>query len=143
MKNNLIISAASNITKSGVKKLTPTLDTASGFNNLVTAWKEYKTIQENEATRREQIWADRDVKLAAIREQANTIRQLIEGTFDERSKNFNQYFDLLEKGFSSNNDQMISSALALIVNQTQVSPMAQAAQLMQSINDPDVKSIEI
>ena len=143
MKNNLIISTASNITKSGAKKLTPALDATSGFNNLVTAWKEYKTIQENEATRREQIWADRDVKLAAIREQANTIRQLIEGTFDERSKNFDQYFDLLEKGFSSNNDQMINSALALIVNQTQVSPMAQAAQLMQSINDPDVKSIEI
>lgn len=126
-----------------VKKTAGVLDAASGVQTLITAWKDYQHTQQVESTRREQIWADRDVKLAAIKEQATIMRQIVDRTFEERASNFKYYFDLLEQGFANGNDQQISAALTMIVEQTKVSPMAQAVALIHSMNDPDVKVIEL
>jgi hypothetical protein len=108
----------------------------TGSQNLFNAWKDYATTREAETTKRTQIEANRDVALAAIQAQAETLRMLIEGTFAERAKNFDQYFALLDAGFTNGNEQQINAALTLIVEQTKVSPMMQAAQLMNKINDP-------
>ena len=109
----------------------------SGSQNLINAWKDYATTREVETTKRAKIEANRDVALAAIQAQADTLRMLIAGTFAERSKNFDKYFSLLNEGFINNNDQQINAALTLIVEQTKVSPMMQAAQLINNINDPN------
>ena len=119
------------------------VDAISGVNALVTAWKDYKITHEVETTRRTQIAADRDVRLAAIQEQSAVIRSMIENTFRERARNFDQFFTLLDDGFTSGNEQKINAALTLIVEQTKASPMAQAAQLMKNINDPNIDVIDI
>lgn len=116
----------------------------TGGQSLINAWKDYYITREIEDTKRKQIAANRDVALAAIRAQAEALKTLIEGTFSERSKNFDQYFSLLNLGFANGNDQQINAALTLIVEQTKNSPMMQAAQLMKKINDPnDTDVIEI
>ena len=109
----------------------------SGSQNLINAWKDYATTREVETKKKKKIEANRDVALAAIQAQADTLRMLIEGTFAERSKNFDKYFSLLNEGFINDNDQQINAALTLIVEQTKVSPMMQAAQLINNINDPN------
>ncbi len=138
-----ISGTAKKMANASIKKTTAVLDSASGFNTLITAWKDYQNTAQIESTQRERIWADRDVKLAAIKEQAAIMRQMIESTFQERSQNFERYFTLLDQGFANGNDQQINAALTMIVEQTKVNPMAQAIQLMHSINDPDVKVIEL
>lgn len=119
------------------------VDAFNGVNTLITAWKDYKVTHEVETTRRTQIAADRDVRLAAIKEQSAAIRSMIENTFRERARNFDQFFTLLDDGFTSGDDKKISTALALIVEQTKVNPMAHAAQLMSNINDPNIDVIDI
>lgn len=119
-----------------------TLPTGSA-SDLFNAWSEFKKIQETEITKREQIAADREVRLTAIRESADALRTLINKTFEERGKNFDQFFALLEQGFENDNDKQINAALALIVEQTKVNPMGQAAELISQINDPNVKFIDI
>lgn len=112
-------------------------------NTLMNAWKDYKTTREVEITRRTQIAADRDVRLAAIQEQAELFKIMVEKTFTERSENFDRFFSMLEDGFAKGSDQQINAALTMIVEQVKVSPMAQASQLISSINDPAVDTIEI
>lgn len=111
--------------------------------DIVTAWRDYKTICEQEKTARQVIAANRDVRLKAIQEQANIFKDLIRQTFGERAKNFDHYFSVLNKAIDEKNDKVIDTALTLIVEQTRISPMAQVAELMNSINDPSVNQIEI
>ena len=125
-----------------VKQAAPT-QVAGSLSDLVNAWKDYQTTREIETTKRTQIAADRDVRLAAIHAQAEVVHRLIDKTFDERSSNFDQFFNLLEKGFAANDDRQINAALTMLVEQVKVSPMAQAMQMMKQINDPNVEYIDI
>ena len=125
-----------------VKQAGPTQVVCS-LSDLVNAWKDYQTTREIETTKRTQIAADRDVRLAAIHAQAEAFHRLIDKTFDERSNNFDKFFNILEKGFATNDDRQINAALTMIVEQVKVSPMAQAMQMMKQINDPNVEYIDI
>lgn len=139
MNIKLITKATGEILKNKEKFTLPTGSAA----DLINAWSEFKKVQETEITKREQIAADREVRLTAIRESADTLRILINKTFEERGKNFNEYFALLEQGFKNDNDKQINAALAMIIEQTKVNPMVQAAELITQINDPNVKFIDI
>lgn len=107
----------------------------SGSQNLINAWKDYAATRESEVTKRTHIEANRDVALAAIQAQAEVLKTLINQTFSEREKNFDQYFSLLDVGFANGNDQQINAALTLIVEQTKINPMLQVVQIMKKIND--------
>lgn len=139
MNAKLIARATGELLKHKDKMTLPTGSASDLFN----VWSELKKIQETEITKREQIAADREVRLTAIRESADALRTLINKTFEERGKNFDQFFALLEQGFENDNDKQINAALALIVEQTKVNPMGQAAELISQINDPNVKFIDI
>jgi hypothetical protein len=135
-------SLATQISRQLAKKGSGTMITGS-FTDLINAWKDYKTTHEVETTKRTQIAADRDVRLAAIQAQADVFENLIQNTFGERAHNFDQFFALLKDGFNSSDDRKINAALTMIVEQIKVNPMAQAVQMMQQINDPNVKCIDI
>lgn len=142
-KGNLILQGSKNLVRTGAAKAAGGVDVTAGLNMLVNAWRDHKAVCEAEATRRVQICADRDVRLQAIQEQSELLRLLVRQTFQERADNFERYFSLLEQGFVQDNDKQINAALAAIVEQTRVNPMAQAAQLMKSLNDPGVDVIDI
>jgi hypothetical protein len=113
------------------------------LTDLINAWKDYQTTREIETTKRTQIVADRDVRLSAIQAQADVLHGLIHQTFTERAHNFDQFFALLKHGFSRDSDQQINAALTMIVAQIKENPMTQALQMMQQINDPNVKRVDI
>lgn len=111
--------------------------------DLVSAWKEYQNTAEQEQTARAAIAAERDVRIKAIKEQAKLLRDVIGKTFDERARNFDKYFHILNKSLEEKNDKGIDAALTLILAQTKISPMAQVTELIKNFNDPAVKEIEI
>jgi glycerol dehydrogenase-like iron-containing ADH family enzyme len=124
-------------------KSVPVANVASGIGDLVAAWRDYQTTREVEKTRREQIQADRDVRIMAIHEQAEILRQTIRATFMERAGIFDKSFVLLEEGFDDDNDKKIEAALNMIAKQIEQNPMKQAIQLLNNIRDPNVDEIEI
>lgn len=140
MSNSLVLTTK--IKGQLVKQAAPA-QVAGSLSDLVNAWKDYQTTREIETTKRTQIAADRDVRLAAIHAQAEVVHRLIDKTFDERSNNFDKFFNILEKGFATNDDRQINAALAMIVEQVKVSPMAKAMEMMKQINDPNVEYIDI
>ncbi|WP_143164429.1 hypothetical protein [Lampropedia hyalina] len=137
------VKATENLVSANLSKTSAVLNYADGFGSLVTAWQDYQNTREVEITRREQIAANRDVKLSAIREQAAILQMMIKETFKERERNFDKYFSLLNDGFVNGNEMQINAALNMLVEQTKINPMVQTMQLINSINDPDVKVIEI
>ncbi len=140
MSNSLVLTTK--IKGQLVKQAAPA-QVAGSLSDLVNAWKDYQTTREIETTKRTQIAADRDVRLAAIHAQAEVVHRLIDKTFDERSNNFDKFFNILEKGFATNDDRQINAALTMIVEQVKVSPMAKAMEMMKQINDPNVEYIDI
>jgi hypothetical protein len=64
------------------------------------------------------------------------------GNFCGTVKNFEKLFDMLNEGFSRDDDKEINVALSLITEQIKQSPMKQAVQLMQDINNPNAHEIE-
>ena len=140
MSNSLVLTTK--IKGQLVKQAAPA-QVAGSLSDLVNAWKDYPTTREIETTKRTQIAADRAVRLAAIHAQAEVVHRLIDKTFDERSNNFDKFFNILEKGFATNDDRQINAALAMIVEQVKVSPMAKAMEMMKQINDPNVEYIDI
>ena len=111
--------------------------------DLVSAWKEYQNTAEQEQTARAAIAAERDVRIKSIKEQAKLLRDVIGKTCDERARNFDEYFHILNKSLEEKNDKGIDAALTLILAQTKISPMAQVTELIKNFNDPAVKEIEI
>ena len=134
----LVTSMSHQITKKG-----GSAQVTGSFTDLINAWKNYQTTREIETSKRTQIAADRDVRLAAIQAQADVFHHLIHKTFEDRTDNFDRFFVLLKDGFACGNDQQINAALTMIVAQIKENPMAQAVQMMQQINDPNVKCIDI
>ncbi len=116
--------------------LPPSIPVSTAVQDIINAFKDYTVIRETEVTKRTQIKANRDIALEAIQSQAKILKTLIENTFSERSKNFEQYFTMLDDGFATGNNQKINAALTLIVAQTKISPMTDAIQLINKINDP-------
>ena len=126
------------------EKVANSANPLSGLTEVVSAWKDFKTTQEQQKTIRTQIMANRDIAVTSIKEQAQLIRFALEKQFGERANNFSELFKQLDKGFENGDDKRIDVALNGIVELSKISPLADAVKLVQQqLNDPNVKSIEI
>jgi hypothetical protein len=124
----------------------PTNHTAAAsnsFNMLVGAWRDYKTVQAVETTKRAQIQADKEVAIKAIEEQSALLRNYFEHVFAERKSIIQNNFALLEQALAQDNLQMASLAMDSINQLVQQSPLAQAQTMIASLTDTSVKHIEI
>jgi hypothetical protein len=124
----------------------PTNHTAAAsnsFNMLVGAWRDYKTVQAVETTKRAQIQADKEVAIKAIEEQSALLRNYFEHVFAERKSIIQNNFALLEQALAQDNLQMASLAMDSINQLVQQSPLAQAKTMIASLTDTSVKHIEI
>lgn len=118
-------------------------DALKAFENLVSAWKDYKTTAELEQTKRESIRAWRDVQVKAIEKNTEILKLYLDHSFAERRMTIDQLFQRLDAGIGSSNPELISMALQSIITITRESPLAGAAQLLSSMNNPEVKQLEI
>ncbi len=116
---------------------------ATSFNMLVSAWSDYKKVQAVEITKRARIQADKEVAIKAIEEQSALLRDYFTQVFAERRGIIEQNFALLEQALAQDNLDMANLAMASINHLVQQSPLAQAKELITSINNPKVEHIEI
>lgn len=130
---------ATNVTKLPMMTSSSAL---SAFEMLVNSHKEYKMIAERELTKREMIKTWKETHLAQIQAQQEILRDYLKYTFAERKTAIDGFFEVLDKGFESNNLEMINMAIGGIVGIVKTSPLQQVESLMLCLNDDGVKHIE-
>ena len=91
------------------------VDPAQCLNEIVQELTEYLRIAEEEKTKRCEIKAWEQVTLADIETKRDFIVNYLERSFDERAKNFQSLFQLVDHAISSKDNQQLS--LALLVSQ--------------------------
>lgn len=140
-----IVTAASKITKSGkaAGNALPITKILEDYTDILSAWQHYSTTKEVERTKRANIAANKEISLAAIRAQEKTLRYALKNTFQERAKNFDEFFKILDRGMKNNDDKAINAALSMIISQIKENPMREAVQMMQDIKNPNIKEIEL
>lgn len=126
-----------------ISKVVSTTEARSAFTQLIDAYKQIKSVREQEATKREFIKANRDVALARIKSQREILELYLTKTFEERKTVIAGFFRELDAGIASGNDKVIAVAMQGIVATVQTSPLQGVSEIMRQIDDPDVKSIEI
>lgn len=121
----------------------PAAQLAHGLKELVTAWKEYKTTCEVEATKRVQIQAWKESQLSKIQAQERLVDKYLEGIFKERHEVLHMGFQRLDTALKllskMPNDEGamkgVDVALMVIVGQIKESPLLGLNALMKSMED--------
>jgi hypothetical protein len=112
------------------------------LQEVVTAYTDYLKIAEEEKTKRRQIEADEKVMLAAIKAKRDFLITYLEKSFDERAKNFQALFDVVDHAIDTGNNQQLALGLDTITKLAQSSPfkdLANLASVQAALNDPDHK----
>lgn len=119
------------------------LQASDAFENIVKAWSDYKSTAAIEETKREGIRAWRDVQVALIEKNTEILKGYLFHSFSERRIVIDRFFVELDRGIKSGNVEMVSMAMGSIVSIVKQSPLAGARQMIDDLNNPDIKEIEI
>ncbi len=113
---------------------------ADCFEQILAAYAEYKAIAEQEQTKRREIEAWEKETLAKIKAQRDWLMDYLDRSFDERSKNFRQLFEVVDRAIASGNNEQLGLALHSITEIAKSSPFKELANLSSvraALNDPD------
>lgn len=120
----------------------PVSNAAQGFTMLVSAYKEYKTICQQEHTKREAIQAWKEVQVGRTNAQRDFLESYLKERFTERKHVIDEMFKRLDEGIANDNPELISMAMSAIENTVKSSPLQEASQVLMALNDPNVDKIE-
>lgn len=126
-----------------IKQKNPINSASLDFSNIVTAYKEYKVTHEIEETKRENIRAYRDITVEKYRKQRDFLEKYLTETFKERSTVIKGFFDALDSGLESGNDNVIKMAMSGIVSVIQKSPLQDINDFMKKLESDSDEVIEI
>lgn len=126
-----------------IKQKNPINLASLAFSNIVTAYKEYKVTHEIEETKRENIRAYRDITVEKYRKQRDFLEKYLTETFKERSTVIKGFFDALDSGLESGNDNVIKMAMSGIVSVIQKSPLQDINDFMKKLESDSDEIIEI
>ena len=124
-------------------KVNPLMAVTEASNSIVTAWRDYKILAEQEKTKRFGIAAMRDVKLKELNDKRELMELYLVETFKERRSVVSEMLTRLDQGIESGNDHLIELALATIQDTLRQSPLRDIGKLIVDINDPNVDVIDI
>jgi hypothetical protein len=113
---------------------------AKCLNEVVQAWTEYLKIAEQEKTKRRDIEAWEKVALAEIKAKSDFLVGYLERSFDERAKNFQSLFQIVDQAMLSSDNQQLGLALHSIVELAKSSPFKDLTDLSTvkaALDDPD------
>jgi hypothetical protein len=113
---------------------------AKCLNEVVQAWTEYLKVAEQEKTKRRDIEAWEKVTLAEIKAKSDFLVGYLERSFDERAKNFQSLFQIVDQAMLSSDNQQLGLALHAIVELAKSSPFKDLADLSTvkaALDDPD------
>ena len=110
------------------------------LSEIVQACSEYLIVAEQEKTKRHAIEAWKKVSLARIKSNSDLLTNYLERSFDERAKNFQSLFEVVDHAIASDNNQQLSLALNAIVDLAKSSPFKDLADLstvQKNLENPD------
>lgn len=113
---------------------------AECLQQIVSAYTEYKTIAEQEQTKRRKIDAWEKAIIAKINAQRDLLIQYLDRSFDERAENFRALFGVVDRAIASGNNKQLALALNSITEIAKSSPfkdLANLASVKAALNDPD------
>lgn len=113
---------------------------ADCLKEIVSAYTQYKTIAQQEQTKRRGIDAWEKVATAKIDAQREFLMTYLDRSFDERSENFRAYFAVVDRAIASGNNEQLASALHSITELAKSSPfkdMANLASFQAALDDPN------
>lgn len=136
MTTNPLTSAP--ITAKVVGKAAGPLAAASLLEEIVKLAEEWITVHEEETTKRVQIEAEAEIKLAEINARRDLFLTYLDKTFDEREKNFDRLFTRLDDALA-NKPEAVGVILSSITTLALKSPFADLhdpVALRQKLDDP-------
>jgi hypothetical protein len=113
---------------------------AECLSEIVQACSDYLIIAEQEKTKRRAIEAWEKKSLAEIKAKSDFLIGYLERSFDERAKNFQSLFEVVDHAIASDNNQQLSLALNAIVDLAKSSPFKDLADLstvQKNLENPD------
>lgn len=93
-----------------------------GVNQLVSSVTDYLKVAEQEGTKRAAIYAQRDVALAAIQAQRDSVSEMMRHTFQERAAVIQKQFATLDHALATRDLALADAALKGMVGVVQASP---------------------
>ena len=104
---------------------------------LITEAIDYYKIRSEERTKREEIWAKRDVLVTALNNEKEVILTYFEHRFAERKMALEQFYRLLHRAVDSGNDNELQVALNGILGIIQENPLKDFAEFKKNMSNPD------
>ena len=108
-----------------------------GAQMVAQAVLDHARIAEEEATKRAEIAAARDVAVERMDATRQVISQYLERTFDERRGNFDRLFDVLDRAQADDDLEGMQLALTGILDLVKSSPFKDISSFKKSFHDPD------
>jgi hypothetical protein len=108
-----------------------------GAQMLSDFMKDYHDTVQRETTKRVEINARKDVRIAEIESVRTTMEMYLKLTFDERRGNFDRMFDALDEAQAKGDLQSMQLMLSGILDLAKSSPLKDLATFKQSLDNPD------
>jgi ribonucleotide reductase alpha subunit len=108
------------------------------LERIVEACTDYMKVAEEERTKRREIEAWE--KITIMKAQRDLLMEYLDRSFDERSENFRQMFDVVDRAIATGNNQQLALTLDAIVFLANSSPFKELASLSSvraALDDPD------
>ena len=113
---------------------------AECFRDVVEAYTEYKIVAEQEHTKRRGIEAWEKATIADIQAKRDALIEYLEGSFDERAKNFYFLFKKVDEAIAIGDNNQLALAMTSITEIAKSSPFKDLANLTSvrtALDDPD------
>ncbi len=134
-----------NFTTAATKKTSavPVISLATVTKDLFKAFSDYRQACETEKTRRECIKAEKDIVIERIRNEKEILSTYLRETFRERNLVLEKILSSLDRALNENNTEVACKAMEQIEGVIRNSPLREIREIMNQVNDPGVKDIEI
>lgn len=113
---------------------------AECFRDVFEAYTEYKIVAEQEQTKRRGIEAWENATIADIQAKRDALINYLEGSFDERAKNFKFLFEKVDEAIAIGDNNQLALAMTSITEIAKSSPFKDLANLTSvrtALDDPD------
>jgi ribonucleotide reductase alpha subunit len=113
---------------------------ADCLKEIVSAYTQYKTITQQEETKRRGIEAWEKTTTTSINAQRDFLMAYLDRSFDERAENFRAYFAVVDQAIASGNNEQLALALNSITEVAKSSPFKDLANLTSfqaALDDPN------
>lgn len=121
----------------GISRFTNPVDC---LKEIATAYTDYKTICQQEETKRQSIEAWQTVTVAKIESQRDFLMAYLDRSFDERAENFRALFAVVDQAIASGSSDQLALALHSITEIAKTSPLKELSNLASvraALDDPN------